>query len=117
MLLNSVRQAVLQDVLIAAGAPFPMVTDLPYVEPYCFCDADTMYIYLVNGSSDEADGLPLRLPIDFAPNEVSVWSSEAADTDLKRIPVKFVDGSTVLPLRLASMESLLLRISATSGNA
>lgn len=117
MLLNSVRQAVLQDVLIAADASFPLVANLPYVEPYCFRDRDVIYIYLVNGSSDEADGLPLRLPIDFAPNEVSVWSSESADTHPKPIPARFVDGSAVLPLRLASMESLLLRISAASGNA
>ena len=36
MLLNSMRQAVLHDVLRTAGAPFPLVCGAPYLEPYCF---------------------------------------------------------------------------------
>ena len=35
-LLNSMRQAVLHDVLRTAGAPFPLVCGAPYLEPYCF---------------------------------------------------------------------------------
>ena len=75
MLLNSMRQAVLHDVLRTAGAPFPLVCGAPYLEPYCFVRDGGLDVYLVNGSTDDADAVELAFSAGTAPESAEVWRS------------------------------------------
>ena len=76
MLLNSMRQAVLQDVLRAAHAPFPLVEGAPYLEPYCFADAKGLHLYLINASLDDVGEVCLSL--DAPPAAARAWFSHRA---------------------------------------
>ena len=76
MLLNSMRQAVLQDVLRAARAPFPLVEGAPYLEPYCFADENGLHLYLINASLDDVGEVCLSL--DAPPAAARAWFSHRA---------------------------------------
>lgn len=73
MLLNALRQEILQDVLKNAGAPFPMVVGTPYLEPHYIVKDGAEYLYLVNGSSDSVESV--RLSGVSLPESVSVRHS------------------------------------------
>ncbi|MEZ4628255.1 MAG: hypothetical protein R2912_09315 [Eubacteriales bacterium] len=106
MLLNDVRQVILQDVLAASGRMnTPMVENNPNLVPYAFADDDAMYLYLVNGAMDAVDGIPLRFPEMDASYTVSVLPSRG---EASKFTIKIEHGSCVLPLTIASMESALL---------
>lgn len=65
MLLNRVRQEILQDVLDAAGFDVPMVCGLACLAPYCFRSGDATALYLINASTDPAEDVVLsRLPAE-----------------------------------------------------
>ena len=109
MLLNSVRQAVLQDVLRAANAPFPMVAGQPYLEPYCFCDGAGLHLYLVNAATDPVDGAALA--VRSAPEQVRAFCSHRGGAE--RLPCRAHSGGVWVPLALPSMETALLTFSSS----
>lgn len=59
MLLNTLRQEILQDVLRAADPNLPMVLGNPYLEPHYLEHEGSRYLYLVNGSSDPVEAVRL----------------------------------------------------------
>lgn len=109
MLLNSVRQAVLQDVLRAANAPFPMVVGQPYLEPYCFCDGAGLHLYLVNAATDPVDRAALAMR--SAPEQVRAFCSHRGEAE--RLPCRAHSGGVWVPLALPSMETALLTFSSS----
>lgn len=106
MLLNPMRQAVLQDVLAQAGAPFPMVEDEPYLEPYCFKDQNGLHLYLVNGSTDPVAAVSLALP--EAPKKVRSFSSQKAEPENESY--EQTPCGMRLPVAVGSMETVLLTL-------
>lgn len=108
MLLNDVRQEILQDVLATSGRmTAPMVERNPYLVPYAFADEDVTYLYLVNGALDAVDGVPLRFPEEDGSYTVSVLPSCGKASEFKS---KVEQGRCVLPLQVQSMESALLTL-------
>ncbi len=107
MVFNRVRQEVLQDMLRNAKAGFPMVQGLPYMEPYCFEHQNSQWLYLVNGSSDDAEKIRLTLPDDLCADTVELWSSSGTHAVVPCI--KEEDGISI-SLPVPHMESVLLRI-------
>ncbi|PKM38852.1 MAG: hypothetical protein CVV04_13025 [Firmicutes bacterium HGW-Firmicutes-9] len=106
MLLNDVRQEILQDVLAtSARMNAPMVENNPNLIPYAFAGDDAMYLYLVNGAMDAVDGIPLRFPETDGSYKVSVLPSRGEKIEFT---IKIEQGRCTLPLKIASMESALL---------
>ena len=60
MQLNALRRELLQDML-ASRLDAPMVAGQAYLQPYCTCDGRDLYLYLVNGSMDEASSVTLAM--------------------------------------------------------
>jgi len=75
MLMNALRQEILQDVLKNAGASFPMVVGSPYLEPHYLVHEGSEYLYLVNGSSDMV--CDVKLSLSNLPDTVKIWHSAA----------------------------------------
>ncbi|MBR6185547.1 MAG: hypothetical protein IKQ41_04735 [Clostridia bacterium] len=102
MLLSAARQEILQDMLLCAGAAVPMTESAPYLIPYCFETADARWVYLVNGSLDDAENAPLRLP--WAIKKSLSWDASAAGAQVEmRIGQR-------LNVFLPSMEAMLIRL-------
>lgn len=97
MLLNALRQEILQDVLLNAKAPFPMVQGLPYLEPHYLNRNGEEYLYLVNSSSDDVEGVHLSAPLD---GSYPVWHS--ADASLREGSLK--------DLTIPAMETVLVKL-------
>jgi len=108
MLLSDVRQEILQDVLTASGRmTVPIVEDSPNLAPYVFADDDAMYLYLVNGAMDTADGIPLCFPEQdgaYALHVLPSLGEPSKDT------IEIEQGRCILPVQIHSMESALLTI-------
>ena len=102
MLLNTLRQELLQDVLFHAGAQFPMVLGSPYLEPHYLSCSDGEYLYLVNGSSDAVESV--RLSGCCLPEKVSVWHS--ADSQLHEAACT----QDLLELTIPNMETVLVKL-------
>ena len=108
MLLNDVRQEILQDVLTTSGRMnVPMVENNPNLVPYLFADDDVMYLYLVNGAMDAVDGIPLRFPETDGSYKVSVLPSRGEKIEFT---IRIEQGRCVLPVKIHSMQSALLTI-------
>jgi hypothetical protein len=108
MLLNDVRQEILQDVLTTSGRmSAPMIERNPYLVPYTFTDTEATYLYLVNGALDAVNGVPLRFPEEDGSYAVSVLPSRGEASEFS---VKVEQGICVLPVQIQSMESALLTI-------
>ncbi len=106
MLLNDVRQEILQDILTSSGRMMaPVIEKSPYLVPYVFANGDAMHLYLVNGALDAVNGVSLRMPELKGAYAVSVLPSRgepcALSTDLQ-------NGKYVLPIQIESMESALI---------
>lgn len=107
MLLNSLRQCILQQILQDAGAAFPMVAQAPNVQPYCFWQGGRTEVYLVNGSTDDAVSVKLILPAQV-PDHVWTWGSwekEGGDHSCEQ-----AGSGMVLHQKIPSMEALLLTL-------
>jgi hypothetical protein len=106
MLLNDVRQEILQDVLTKSGRmTTPMVEGSPYLVPYAFADGDALSLYLVNGALDAVDGIALRMPDQSGAYALSVLPSRGEPC---AFTVNVESGRCVLPLVIGSMESALI---------
>ena len=106
MLLNDVRQEILQDVLTTSGRmTTPMVEGSPYLVPYAFADDDALSLYLVNGALDAADGVALCMPEQNGAYALSVLPSRGEPC---AFTVNVESGRCVLPLVIGSMESALI---------
>ena len=106
MLLGDVRQEILQDILASSGRmTTPMVERTPYLVPYAFSDGATDTLYLVNGSLDAAENVPLRMPEENGAYEVRVLPSRGEPSIFT---VAVVNGKCVLPLAIDSLESALV---------
>lgn len=107
MLLNRMRQEVLHDVLCTAGAPFPVVRDAPYLEPYCFARENEWDVYLVNGGTDDVPAVRLAAPWPDTQLRAELWRS---DWDAPRaVSCRAADGVLTLPVGIGAMETLLAR--------
>lgn len=104
MLLNSVRQAILQDILGAAAPTLLMVQNSPYLAPYCMEGENKTYVYLVNASTDDTSELGLRLG-GFLPETVTVAPSAGGEVT---VPCVVQEGKVVLSVSVPSLESVLL---------
>ena len=106
MLMNDVRQEILQDVLAQSGRMMvPMVEGSPNLAPYVFTDGEADYLYLVNGALDAADGISLRLPVATGTYTLSVLPSRG---EPRAFTIQAQNGRCVLPIQIDSMESALL---------
>jgi len=113
MLLSDVRQELLQDALMRYGRlTAPMVADSPYLVPYAFSDGDTAYLYLVNGSSDAAEGIPLLL--QNADGDYSVHALPSIGGS-SAFSLRISNGRCILPLVVRPMESVLLTVRRACG--
>ena len=112
MLLNSMRQAVLHDVLRTAGAPFPLVCGAPYLEPYCFVQDGGLDVYLVNGSTDDADAVELAFSAGTAPESAEVWRSHVEQAAPQAAVCEAAGTGVRVPVDVPSMEAVLLRMPA-----
>ena len=103
MLLNPVRQEILQEALLEMGADFPMVQGAPYAAPYTWQDGKNRGVYLVNASTEDIETLSLR----------NVWAKRvfAFDSRTKTVQAFLTqpdkDGVR-LALSLPSMEAVML---------
>ena len=103
MLLNPVRQELLQDALLRMGAKFPLVQGAPYVAPYVWKDGKKRGVYVVNASTDGIEALSLR----------NVWAKRVVAFDSRTKTVQAFltqpdkDGVR-LALSLPSMEAVML---------
>lgn len=110
MLLNRMRQEVLHDVLRAAGAPFPLVQNAPYLEPYCFERDGALCVYLVNGSTDGVPAVQLAAAEPFAHADAELWRS---DWDAPQAAsCHWADGVLTIETELGAMEALLVSLPA-----
>lgn len=111
MLLNRVRQEILQDVLDAAGFDVPMVCGLACLAPYCFRSGDATALYLINASTDPAEDVVLsRLPGGAAR---AIRSEDAQERSLA--PRNVEDGAA-LGLGVGSLETALILFDDTQGS-
>lgn len=103
MLLNTVRQEILQEALLKMGADFPMVQGAPYAAPYTWQDGKNRGVYLVNASTEDIETLSLR----------NVWAKRVVAFDSRTKTVQAFltqpdkDGVR-LALSLPSMEAVML---------
>ncbi len=112
MLLNDVRQEILQDVLYRTGKlSVPMVEGNPYLVPYAFSGADADYLYLVNGALDAVDGVILRQNCADGVYAVHLLPSSGRPT---QFALSIAQGRCRLPISIAPMESALLTIRRVS---
>lgn len=102
MLLNTLRQEILQDVLQNAGARFPMVRNAPYLEPHCLAHRGEEYLYLVNGGGDRVEGV--HLSGKALPQTLSVRCSGDGRTAA-------VCKDNVLDIAIDPMETVLIKLS------
>ena len=108
MLLNSLRQAILQQILQRSGRlEVPIVENTPYLEPYCTRCGEQLYLYLLNASNDPVDTVKLYVG-PLAPKSVQVLPSEGESCTL---PCQPANGRLQLPLHIGAMESVLLTFS------
>ena len=102
MLLNALRQEILQDVLLEANAPFPMVQGNAYLQPHYLSCPDGEYLYLVNGSSDAVE--TVRLAGVNLPKTLAVRHS--ADPELREVSCE----NNQMALPIPNMETVLLKL-------
>lgn len=109
MLLNRLRQEILCDIFVKANAPFPIVQDVPYLEPYCFQNEGSTDVYLVNGSMDDVKQIRMHLPQICGKAEIiqSNWEESGS----KPLSFTVQRGEAVLDAEIPSMESALMRFS------
>lgn len=112
MLLNDVRQELLQDVLAASRRlDAPMVCGAPYLAPYCMDDGGRTCLYLVNGALDAVDGLVLH--VGGGARTVRVAALPSDDHEV-HFAAQVRAGMCRLPLAVAPMESVLLVLEETT---
>ncbi len=104
MLLNSVRQAILQEILCPVLQKLPMVEKSPYLEPYCTILEGKTFMYLVNGSSDDAPQVRLSMG-SLIPKTVTVLPSLGEE---HTFVCEVQDGICTLPVQIPSLEAALL---------
>lgn len=111
MLLNRVRQEIMQEALDAAGLEAPMVRGLAYVEPYCLRTGGSVALYLINASSDAAERITLsRLPGAAAR---ALRSEDAREQTLAPRPTA---GGVALDLSVGSLEAALILFDNAQGS-
>lgn len=104
MQLNALRRELLQDML-ASRLDAPMVAGQAYLQPYCTCDGRDLYLYLVNGSMDEASSVTLAMgALRFSGAWVLTSRNERRTIPYTEGP----DGRFTFDLRLAPMDAALL---------
>lgn len=107
MLQNALRQEILQDVLRAAGADFPMVAGFPYLEPHYIIKDGEEYLYLINGSSDTV--CSVKLTVSGLPAQVQCRHCicNGEETTLQCDPV---EGGSQLHVAIRAMETVLVKL-------
>ena len=102
MLLNALRQEILQDVVRHAAPAMPMVTGVPYLQPHYLEHNGEEYLYLVNGSSDAVEGVRLT-GLDL-PGTLAVKCS--ADASCREVTCE----NNTLNLTINNMETVLVKL-------
>lgn len=108
MLLNNIRQGILQDILAQAGASFARVEGPVYLQPHLFETDEGKFLYLINGSTDTAEGFALAGV--HGAQVITVFASHEAAP--RRIKCRKIEQGTLVPLLLPSMEAVLLTLPA-----
>ena len=112
MLLNDVRQELLQDVLAASGRlDVPMVCGAPYLVPYCMADGGRTCLYLVNGALDAVENIVLH--VGGGARTVRVAALPSDDREV-HFAAQVRAGMCKLPLAVAPMESVMLILEETT---
>lgn len=104
MFYSALRQEVLQEMLASMGADFPVVEGVPYLEPHWICHEGRNYLYLVCGNMDGAEEIRIRMP--EPPETVEVTDSASGRT--RPVTCKKTNSGTVIPVKLPSMETVLV---------
>lgn len=106
MLLNDVRQEILQSVLSRSGRlEAPLVEGSPYLAPYAFSDGETLWLYLVNGALDAVKSVSLRFAKPDGTYAVSALPSRGEPVAFS---VSVQQGRCAPGLSIGPMESVLL---------
>ncbi len=109
MLLNSIRQCILQEALteMSCGESIvPYVVGEPYLIPYVYPWEKGYYIYLVNASTDHVDNIKLYMNKNVA--EILVYHSDKAE----EVQAGFTreGGFICIAAGVLSMESVLITV-------
>lgn len=107
MFWNGLRQELLQEILCKAGASFPMVKNMPYLEPHYLVKDGEEFLYLVNGSTDEAVNPELLHTCLDSETEIQL-STEQGSVSVVQTPA--TENGNVLQMHIPSMEALLLKL-------
>ncbi len=106
MQLGGVRRDILQDAVARLRRRLvPMVLGNAYLQPYAAMEGHTLYLYLVNGSSDPAEGLRLDLG-RCRPKELRILDSGCQE---RRVPF-VMDGACTVDWTLPPMDACLITI-------
>lgn len=107
MLMNTLRQEILQDVLRSADPALPMVLGNPYLEPHYLEHEGNEYLYLVNGSSDTV--CKVHLNVSDLPELVPCRHSicQGNETMLQCNPI---DGGSEIQVAIPAMETVLVKL-------
>jgi len=113
MLLNNIRQAIMQEIIEKAGQRFgviPFVMGEPYVNPYYYKREGGFALYLVNAATDGLDSIRINVG-NLKINKIyALQSKEGAEQGFSEQEVLFTleDGILKLMISLDSMEAVLL---------
>ena len=105
MLLSAARAEILQQMLRCAGCSLPLAEKTAWLMPYVFETEAHRWVYLVNGSLDDAEHAVLSLPWPLR-------EAPEADASCPGASVSLRDDHT-LEICLPSMEALLIRLNRT----
>jgi hypothetical protein len=110
MLLNNIRQAVIQDVVAKAGERFnwcPFVVGDPYVIPYCYRIEGGIALYLVNAATDGLD----RVRLHMGNHEIGkAYAFGSKDGREREIGIHKSKDIVELELSIDSMEAALVTL-------
>lgn len=104
MQLSALRREILQDAL-TGRLDAPMVVGQAYLQPYCTCDENHLYVYLVNGSMDAVDSVTLEL------GKVRFDDAWVLTSRMERTAVRWraeTDSRAVFSVALSPMDAALL---------
>ena len=111
MLLSAARQEILQHILRRAGCTLPMALKIPYMGVYAFETEDARWLYLVNGSPDDAEQAAVEIPENGCGG--IAWEASGPESSARIRPAP--GGKQTLEIRLPGLEAMLVRMAKNGG--
>lgn len=111
MLLNNIRQALLQEIVALAGEQYdapPFVVGEPYLNPYFYETLTGFALYLVNAATDDLSQIHIQVGNRKISHMQAVSSVDNETKEISFAPDEKRAGVIKLELPLKSMETVLL---------